>query len=104
MSDVEDEGVNAGGPADPASGDDAGRTDPFAPPAQPCECFCMHCHRTFMSDRIWFQRVRNARPGGLDGFWMCPTPNCGGAGFTFDIFPTDPNHPANRGWSFSDDD
>ena len=29
---------------------------------------------------------------------MCPTPNCDGAGFTFDIFPTDPDHPANEGW------
>ena len=35
---------------------------------------------------------------------MCPTPNCGGAGFTFDIFPTDPTHPANEGWHSSDDD
>src|ERR1043165_5297274 len=29
---------------------------------------------------------------------MCPTPNCSGAGFAFDIFPTDPSHPANEGW------
>jgi hypothetical protein len=47
--------------------------------------------------------VINARDG-FDGFWMCPTPNCGGAGFTFDIFPTDPNHPANEGWTSWDDD
>ena len=55
-----------------------------------------------MSDQIWFQRVIGARDG-FEGFWMCPTPNCGGAGFTFDIFPTDPNHPANAGW-FDDDE
>ncbi len=54
-----------------------------------------------MSDGIWFQKVINS-PDGFDGFWMCPTPNCSGAGFTFDIFPTDPQHPANEGWS--DDD
>ena len=41
---------------------------------------------------------------GLEGFWMCPTPNCDGAGFTFDIFPTDPSHPANEGWSYDDDE
>ena len=35
---------------------------------------------------------------------MCPTPNCGGAGFTFDIFPTAPDHPANAGWTYCDDD
>ena len=35
---------------------------------------------------------------------MCPTPNCSGAGFTFDIFPTDPSHPANEGWHYDDDD
>jgi len=57
-----------------------------------------------MSSEIWFQRVIGDK-NGFEGFWMCPTPNCGGAGFTFDIFPTDPNHPANAGWhSFEDDD
>ena len=76
--------------------------DPMAPPLEPCECWCMHCNRTFMSDRIWFQKIKGNGEE-LDGFWMCPTPNCGGAGFTFDIFPTDPDHPANSGW-FQDDD
>ena len=61
----------------------------------------MHCRRVFTSDQIWFQRVVND-PQGFGGFWMCPTPNCDGAGFTFDIFPTDPAHPANSGWSYDD--
>jgi hypothetical protein len=52
---------------------------------------------------MWFQRVVNARDG-FPGFWMCPTPNCDGAGFCFDIFPTDPSHPANEGWVEDDDD
>jgi hypothetical protein len=56
-----------------------------------------------MSDRMWFQRVKGD-PQGFNGFWMCPTANCGGAGFTFDIFPTDPDHPANAGWVTCDDD
>lgn len=76
--------------------------DCFAPPEEPCECYCLHCGRTFMSDRMWFQAVINSRDG-FRGFWMCPTPNCGGAGFTFDIFPTDPDHPANDGW-YDDDE
>jgi hypothetical protein len=63
----------------------------------------MHCNRTFMSDKIWFQRVIGD-PQGFEGYWMCPTPNCSGAGFTIDIFPTDPNHPANEGWHYDDDD
>jgi hypothetical protein len=71
--------------------------DPMAPPEVPCECYCLHCQRTFMSDRIWLQRVRGSQDG-FEGFWMCPTPNCSGAGFTFDIFPTDPDHPGNEGW------
>jgi len=79
------------------------RTDPMAPPAEPCECYCLHCGRTFMSDGMWFQRVINAKDG-FPGFWMCPTPNCDGAGFCFDIFPTDPHHPANEGWHDFDDD
>lgn len=77
--------------------------DHFAPPKDPCECWCMHCRRVFMSDKIWFQRVIND-PGGFEGFWKCPTPNCDGAGFTFDIHPTDPDHPANEGWSYDDGD
>src|SRR5687768_4783580 len=77
--------------------------DQMAPPREPCECYCLHCERVFMSDAIWFQRVIGD-PDGFDGFWMCPTPNCSGAGFTFDIFPTDPDHPANEGWHYDDDD
>jgi hypothetical protein len=80
-----------------------GRNDCFAPPPEPCECYCLHCQRLFMSDQIWFQRIVGSRDG-FDGFWMCPTPNCDGAGFTFDIFPTDPNHPANAGWTDDDGD
>jgi hypothetical protein len=55
-----------------------------------------------MSDAIWFQKIKGGRDD-FDGFWMCPTPNCGGAGFTFDIFPVDPDHPANAGWFHTDD-
>lgn len=88
---------------EPVGGSNADRRDPMAPPEVPCECFCLHCRRTFMSDQMWLQRVKGARDGFI-GFWMCPTPNCSGAGFTFDIFPTDPNHPGNEGWfSFEDD-
>jgi len=83
--------------------DSDSRTDPMAPPTEPCECYCLHCGRTFMSDGIWFQRVINARDG-FEGFWMCPTPNCDGAGFCFDIFPTDPDHPANLDGGWVDDD
>lgn len=77
--------------------------DQMAPPAEPCECYCLHCGRVFGSELIWFQKVVGDKSG-FEGFWMCPTPNCGGAGFTFDIFPTDPDHPANAGWHYSDDD
>src|SRR5687768_12625206 len=84
--------------------DERRQHDQMAPPRNACECYCLHCNRTFMSDQMWFQKVINAKDG-FEGFWMCPTPNCGGAGFTFDIFPTDPDHPANAGWhSFDDDD
>ena len=67
-------------PDDPAwDADDPRRQkDQFAPPAQPCECYCLHCNRVFMSDQIWFQRVIGDK-NGFEGFWMCPTPNCGGA-------------------------
>ena len=83
--------------------DERRQKDQFAPPQEPCECYCLHCGRVFTSDAIWFQRVINSRDG-FEGFWMCPTPNCGGSGFTFDIFPTDPDHPANAGWTYCDDE
>jgi hypothetical protein len=76
--------------------------DAMSPPKEPCECWCMCCRRTFMSSEMWFQRVLND-PSGFNGFWMCPTPNCGGAGFNFEIFPTDPEHPANQEWVHFDD-
>ena len=93
-----------------ADGDPAGwdahdqrrQQDQMAPPEQPCECHCLHCRRVFTSDQMWFQKVIGSRDG-FEGFWMCPTPNCDGAGFTFDIFPTDPDHPANPGWSDDDE-
>jgi hypothetical protein len=90
------------GPVDPR--DERVTEDCFSPPRIACECYCLHCQRTFMSTGIWFQRVKNATPGQFDGFWMCPTPNCDGKGFTFDIFPTDPDHPANEGWHYDDED
>jgi hypothetical protein len=86
-----------------AAGSEPDPDDPMGPPKEPCECWCMHCRRTFMSTEIWFQKVIND-PQGFKGFWMCPTPNCGGAGFCFDIFPTDPDHPANAGWVDDDDE
>src|SRR3954469_15745108 len=41
--------------------------DQMAPPREPCECYCLHCGRTFMSDQIWFQKVLGD-PAGFDGF------------------------------------
>jgi len=99
---MNEEGTDRSEGSAPSASDFDPRTDPMAPPAEPCECYCLHCGRTFMSDGMWFQRVINARDG-FPGFWMCPTPNCDGAGFCFDIFPTDPDHPANEGWHYDGD-
>jgi hypothetical protein len=85
------------------SPDDPAESDSFGPPKEPCLCSCLHCGREFMSDGIWYEKhVKNGVE--IMGFWRCPTPNCGGAGFTFDIFPIDPDHPANDGWHYSDGD
>ena len=61
-------------------GDPDGR-DCFAPPKEPCECYCLHCQRTFMSDGIWFQKIVNRKKGdSFDGFWNAVTasvaPSC----------------------------
>ncbi len=51
--------------------------DPFSPPEEPVQVQCLHCGLEYSSSEIVWR----------DGFWRCPTPGCGGAGFTFDIFP-----------------
>ena len=101
MSDDPDVGTDPA--ADASTAGDNAHGDCFAPPDEPCECYCLHCRRTFMSSAMWFQRIRNPRGEELDGFWMCPTANCDGKGFSFDIFPTDPDHPANEGWFSCDE-
>jgi hypothetical protein len=65
--------------------------DVFGPPAEPTECFCLHCRRVFMSDLMIPIDVDNER------HWMCPVPGCGAMGYTFDIFPVDNSHP-DSGW------
>ena len=79
-------------------------TDPFHPPAIPTEVFCLHCQREYDSYLIEW-RVETCADGKERGFWCCPTPDCGGRGFGFDIFPTDPEYRNEDGESFwSEDD
>lgn len=61
--------------------------DPFAPPAIPTEVECLHCGEVYDSWRILWQEDETCAFG---GHWCCPTPGCGGLGFLFDIWPTDP--------------
>lgn len=58
--------------------------DPFRPPEDPCRVRCLHCGMEYDSTKILWQ----ASPDGA-GFWRCPTKDCGGSGFNFDIFPVD---------------
>jgi hypothetical protein len=103
MATEEDSSSDPGdGLPDGPSGDPTGKSY-FGPPKEPCLCGCLHCGRTFMSDGIWFQEVvRNGVV--VDGKWCCPTPNCDGIGYTFDIYPVDPDHPDNEGWTHDDGD
>jgi len=56
-------------------------TDPMKPPEEPIDVECIHCRRRYRSDAIvWDERWR---------MWVCPHPDCGGAGFGFDIWPLD---------------
>lgn len=75
-------------PLDPAG-------DPFGPPAISTNVYCLHCQQEYDSYRIEW-RIKTCRDGKPHGFWSCPIPNCDGAGFGFDIFPTD------REWTFED--
>src|SRR5438105_1740937 len=70
--------------------------DPFHPPAIPTLVGCLHCGEEFESYLIdW--RVETDADGKTRGCWCCPTPNCGGCGFGFHIFPCDPEYRDENG-------
>ena len=81
-------------------------TDPFRPPTISTEVCCLHCQREYDSYLIEW-RVETCADGEERGFWCCPTPGCGGRGFCFDIFPTDPEYRDEDGnliWSDDDEE
>jgi len=85
------------GPLDPNS-------DPFRPPATATRVFCLHCDEEFQSDSLQW-KTSQGQNGGVQGFWICPTPGCQGKGFGFDIMPVDPNYRDERGgWVYFDED
>ena len=59
----------------------------MGPPPTPVEVECIHCGSIYMSDEIRWEPDPNGPDG---GWWVCPIEGCDGAGFCFDIFPTDP--------------
>jgi hypothetical protein len=71
-------------------------TDCFRPPAIPTLVGCLHCQQEYESFLIEW-RVEKCADGKDHGFWCCPTPDCGGRGFGFDIFPVDPNYRDENG-------
>jgi len=87
-------------PYDPLDKD----ADPFGPPDEPVEVGCLHCGGIFMSDQITW-RIQTNADGDTHGFWCCPDPACSGAGFGFDLLPTDPNYrDEHGGWVHDDED
>ncbi|HTN75212.1 MAG TPA: hypothetical protein VL096_08195 [Pirellulaceae bacterium] len=60
--------------------------DPFKPPSKPRKVACLHCGQHYSSDLIEWQILSGA-DGALNGFWCCPTIDCDGKGYEFDIYP-----------------
>ena len=80
--------------------------DCFRTPAIPTLVGCLHCGEEYDSYLIEW-RVSTAVNGKPHGFWCCPTPGCGGAGFGFDILPADPDYRDENGdkmWSSDEDE
>ena len=69
--------------------------DCFKPPAIPTQVYCLHCGQEYESYLIHW--VEYEEKGKKMGFWCCPTADCGGKGFGFDIFPTDPEYRDENG-------
>jgi len=79
-------------------------SDQFHPPENSVEVSCLHCGQTYQSSEIVWA-MRTCRDGLIHGFWVCPIEGCDGAGFGFDILPTDPNYrDEHGGWMMFDDD
>jgi hypothetical protein len=77
--------------------------DPYSPPAKPTVVSCIHCGEEFDSNRIQW-RIDADADGKPHGYWCCPTPQCNGMGFGFDIWPVDPAYQDERGIrGFADD-
>ncbi len=79
--------------------------DPFRPPTVPVIVHCLHCDQEYESYLIHW--VEDAIESDAPGFWCCPTPDCDGKGFGFDIFPIDPDYRDEAGnlmWMEDDDD
>ena len=72
-----------------------GSEDAFRPPAIPTEVCCLHCGKTYES--YLMEWVPLEPDDDFEGFWCCPTAGCDGAGFLFDIFPTDPDYVDEEG-------
>lgn len=81
--------------------DDAGASDCHAPPKEPLLVHCIECGQEYESSRIWFDTT--SATADLDGIWRCATPNCGGIGYGFDIFPADGSPGGLDGGWFDDD-
>jgi hypothetical protein len=79
------------------------QSDPFHPPEIPTEVSCLHCGKVYESYLIEW-RVETCPDGTQHGFWCCPTPGCSGAGFGFDILPTDHEYQDELGGWIQDDD
>lgn len=78
--------------------------DVFHPPTIPTLCQCLHCGEEYESYLIQWNTDRLI--AGRFGHWVCPTEDCDGVGFGFDILPIDPDYVdeyGNRVWSEDDD-
>jgi hypothetical protein len=78
-------------------------SDPFHPPTDSVEVCCLHCGQTYQSSEITWE-TRQYPDGVVRGFWVCPIEGCDGAGFGFDILPTDPNYQDEHGGWVQDDE
>ena len=71
-------------------GESGPQRDFFGPPQVPVQVECIHCGQQYSSSQIRWEPISQSDPD--HGFWCCPMPGCGGTGFLFDIWPTDPDY------------
>jgi len=65
------------------------KKDSLGPPEQSVLCKCWHCGEQYQSSKMFYGHKEGIVTLNNTPLWWCPTEDCDGAGFRFDIHPVE---------------